>query len=126
RRPYFSNQAPGAPVSLFPPLPEGGDGAPGGARGLRDPFPELARPRFRAPDRRVCEARRRGARAQIRQVCEACRQDAAPPGAPPPTGLFALWPERANAASPASPPRRPALERARARPRLGRGGGFLW
>ena len=37
------------------------NGAPGGARGLRDPLPELARLRDRAPDERGCDARSRGA-----------------------------------------------------------------
>jgi hypothetical protein len=35
-------EAPGAPWSLFPFPPRGGDGAPGGARGLRGPSTDLA------------------------------------------------------------------------------------
>jgi hypothetical protein len=47
------------------------NGAPGGARGLRDPLPELARLRDRAPYERGCDARSRGAAPNIQRVCEA-------------------------------------------------------
>ena len=70
----------GVPFSF----PQKGNGAPGGARGLRGPFGlPLRSGSPRADCRgRDCEARPRARAPRMRQVCEACRPGAAPPGAP--------------------------------------------
>ena len=87
----------GAPVSLFP-FPQKGNGAPGGARGLRGPFgPPLRSGGPRADVReRGCEARPRARAPRLRQVCEACRPGAAPPGAPSVSGMSPRAPSAAG------------------------------